>query len=326
MTISTHEALDLSLLRRRGAERLVSMTLRPPPGIARFVYQRSPSNRGKCGWSRLGTAKRIPDGHAARAEDILTGPVPVLRYLHLMHQTLDDISRFGSTAIAQGRDFRLMADLRVPVFPTKQLFDRSAIWPHHRSCPPARGCLESDSLFGSQLDRVQGMLDESPQVCLVLGAGNVSSIPDHRCADQDIPVQPGRPAENKPGERIHWSNLRRSLCSAHRCGPASHNLWRWRYWRSVDRIGRRRSCSHHWFRSYPRCHRLGLDTRRTDRGAKQASTPRLTKPITSELGNVSPWLVVPGKIHRSAIAIPGRKHRGVRFPTTLRSTASPRKC
>ena len=59
---------------------------------------------------------------------------------------------------------------------------------------------------------------------------------------------------------------------------------------------------------------------------KRRNDPLLKKPITSELGNVSPVLVVPGSVHRRRALEHGRERWPAWSPTTRRSTATRRRC
>ena len=68
-------------------------------------------------------SKRIHRGEAARAEDILNGPMPTLRYLRLLDQTLSDIACSGQPRLP-GQPGNLQDRLHIPVFPTRSLCDR----------------------------------------------------------------------------------------------------------------------------------------------------------------------------------------------------------
>lgn len=290
MTLTTTNTdLEIADL-RRGAERLVSMPLRERQRLLRACVSGVEQTWGQ--WvEEAWSAKRIPAGDAARAEDILTGPVATLRYLRLLDQTLEDIAHRGDPRLP-GDPFESRGRLRVPVFPTHQLFDRLLFGPIRANVRMPQGT-SSSVLFGDGLQRATGTLDEESVVTLVLGAGNVSSIPITDALTkifQDnqavlLKMNPVNeyvgPVVEKAFASLIEADLLRIVYGGGDVGAelvASSD---------IDRVHITGSDRTHdaivWG---------GSPDERERR--KSLGTPLLQKSITSELGNVSPWIIVPG--------------------------------
>lgn len=247
-------------------------------------------------------AKKIPEGHPARAEDLLTGPVPVLRYLHLLDQTYGDIERFGKPRLP-GAPSMVRGRLHVPVFPTHQLFDRLLFGPV-RGFVRMQPEVDPDSLFDlTMLPNATSPTTSSedgtgqnsvPQVCLVLGAGNVSSIPMTDALTKIfqenqavlLKVNPVNDYVGPVCEQAFAKLVDAGLLRIVRGGSdvGAH----WVAHDDVDQIHMTGS---------DRTHDAIVWGGSTEAQAKRkrANDPRLKKRITSELGNVSPWIIVPGR-------------------------------
>ena len=290
MSTSAREFQEIVDL-RKGAARLVSMSLDERQELLRESI-RGVEQTWRVWVEKAWEAKKIPRGDHARAEDILTGPVAVLRYLHLLRGTLADIARHGQPSLP-GRVEESRGRLNVPVFPTTQLFDRLLFWPttgHVRMQPG----VTRESLFGDQLARVRGVSGDAPQVCLVLGAGNVSSIPITDALTKMFQHNQAVLLKMNP-----VNDYIGPLCEQAFAKLIEADLLRIVYGGAdvgADLIASNDvDCLH--ITGSDQTHDAivwGADPAEQAR-RKQAGTPLLTKSITSELGNVSPWIIVPGK-------------------------------
>jgi hypothetical protein len=126
-------------------------------------------------WAEVGCArKRSGDTAAGRAEELLAGPITTIRMLHLTIRTMLDVKQYGSPCLP-GKPRLVQGQWRIPVFPTKQLFDRLAFIGLHGQTWMQTG-VERQSLFGDRPDRLLRKVAICPGVEVILGAGNVSAI------------------------------------------------------------------------------------------------------------------------------------------------------
>lgn len=235
-------------------------------------------------------AKRIPASSSARAEEVAAGPVAVLRYLRLLVQTFDDIRR-GGQPVLPGPVRIVGNQLRVPVTPTHALFDRLVFRPLRAETWLAPG-VDRGHVFGRQLAQLLGKWAGPPTVTLVLGAGNVSSIPitdaltkifQDSCAVllKMNPVNSylGPFIEQACAPLLEAGLLRIVYGGGDVGGHLVHSP-------GVDEIHITGSAETH--------DRIVWGSDSAERRRKIASEPLLDKRVTSELGNVTPWIVVPG--------------------------------
>ncbi len=236
-------------------------------------------------------AKGLPEGSPLAGEDWFAGPYIQVRTLRLLIETLERIDRYGEVRVPEQlvRE-RANGQLAVRVFPGDVLDSllyrgfTADVW------------MEPGVTRGNLPQNV-GMMhrrsDVTPGVALVLGAGNVASIPTLDAiyklyAEGRVTLLKLNPVnqylgpfiEDAFGELIAAGFLRLAYGGAE--------------------VG-----------SYL-CHHDGIDevhvtgSERThdmivfgggDEGAarKRDNRPLLDKPITSELGNVSPIVIVPGR-------------------------------
>jgi aldehyde dehydrogenase (NAD(P)+) len=119
-------------------------------------------------------AKGLAAGSPSSSEEILAGPLPVIRNARLLAQSLDDIAAEGKPRlprqVRESRDGRALA----PVFPgsnlDKALFTGFSCDVRMLPGVSPAGVREKQASF-------YGRRDPEGRVSLVLGAGNVSSIP-----------------------------------------------------------------------------------------------------------------------------------------------------
>lgn len=288
---ASHAAIDQALAELQlGAQRLAASSLEERINWAQSCI--AAINATAHEWVEAACqAKRIPAGSAARAEEILVGPVSVARYLRLIIATLDEL-RTQPQPRLPGAPRVVHGQIRVPTFPTRALYDAILF----RGLT-AETWLEPDAaldnLCGDASARLARRTPPTPHVALVLGAGNVSAIPvtdaltmilqnDAAVLLKMNPVNDylGPIFERALRPLIAAGCLRLVYGGAEVGGYAIHHD-------AVDSVHITGSTASHdaivW----------GADpAERRERQA--ANNPLVTKPVTSELGNVTPWAIVPG--------------------------------
>lgn len=249
-------------------------------------------------WSeRAAIAKGLPATSSIRAEDLLSGPAVVARQLQFTIQTLTDIQRQGCPRLT-GRPRRLSDNqLSVPVFPTKGFYDSLTFMGIRASVRLQRG-LGPEEIHGT-LTRLAAD-EELTGVTGILGAGNVSSIPatdslnkimfERRCVL--LKMNPVNEYLAPIFERALAPLIKAGLLRILTGGPGvgsemiHHEL--------VDDVHITGSAATHdiivWGGD-------GAERRRR----KQNNDPALKKSVTSELGNVTPWIIVPGDYKESQL-------------------------
>ena len=235
-------------------------------------------------------AKQIPLHTSLASEEILAGPTSLLRYLRLLSRSLREIEANGAPTLpgeprknAQGRTC-------IPVLPIASLYDNviflglgAEVW----LSPDAH----DQSLFA---DQFVSNNNRSPSICGVLGAGNVSAIPATDTLykifnDGEAVLLKLNPVNdylespfNDAFRPLIDANLLRIVRGGHEAGEAIVKHPR------IDTLHITGSHLTHdaivW----------GSDADERVR-RQQSGKPLVTKPITSELGNVTPWIVVPGR-------------------------------
>jgi len=237
-------------------------------------------------------AKGIAPDSPCRAEEILSGPVPTLRYLRLVIRSLRDIQRQGRPGLPgrarRGPDGRL----RVPVFPARGLFDHLAFLRFRATAWMGEGITE-DNLADHQALHYRQAGRDPARIVLVLGAGNVSSIPATDAFSKlfqegalvllkmsPVNAYLGPVFQQALAPLVEAGFLRIIYGGAEAGALAAHHA-------SVDAVHLTGSVESH--------DGLVWGPRGEERvRRKHAGQPLLAKPVTCELGNVSPWIVVPG--------------------------------
>ncbi|MDG2130699.1 MAG: aldehyde dehydrogenase family protein [Fuerstiella sp.] len=246
---------------------------------------------------RAAIAKGLPATSSIRAEDLLSGPAVVARQLQLTIQTLTDIQRQGCPRLT-GSPRRLSGNqLSVPVFPTNGLYDSLTFMGIRGSVRLQRGG-DPEEIHGT-LARLAAD-EELTGVTGILGAGNVSSIPatdslnkimfERRCVLLKMnPVNEYlAPIFARALAPLIKAGLLRILTGGPDVGSEMihHEL--------VDDVHITGCAATHdtivW----------GSDAAERRR-RKQDNDPALKKSVTSELGNVTPWIIVPGDYKESQL-------------------------
>lgn len=237
--------------------------------------------------------KHIPTDSPCRAEEILAGPVIALRYLRLLLRNLKALDNGGPNPLpgrlSQAADGRW----QVPVMPiTRDLFDPVCFVNFRAAVRLKSGLCEEAAIAATQ--PIENRL---PTTSLILGAGNVTGILAADVLgkifqDQHVALLKLHPLTDplRPIFEHAFSPLIEAGCLRIVSGDAvvgaraiQHDL--------VDAVHITGSVAAHEAIVWG-----------TDSAARQRSgEPLLDKPVTSELGNVSPWIVVPG--HYSAMQL-----------------------
>ena len=247
-------------------------------------------------WIQAGAlGKGCPGRSDVLAEELLTGPLIAVRLLKLLEKSFTDLQVYGAPQLPEKSSGpyqrRLQGKPLLRIFPTKTLWDRVIFED-----------IKADAVLVSRTDPRKRHLalfrtlqdSKVSKISLVLGAGNVSSVPFsdaiHKslvCGHQVILKMNPVNAYLKPvfekafaplfqegllvaveGDALVGQALvdHPAIDDVHLTGSI-HTHDRIVWGSSPDEIAER----------------------------KKQQTPKLTKPVTSELGNVSPWIVVPGK-------------------------------
>ncbi|MCC7336678.1 MAG: aldehyde dehydrogenase family protein [Pirellulaceae bacterium] len=235
-------------------------------------------------------AKRIAVDSPVAAEEILAGPVCVLRYLRLLSRTLKDIERRGAPKLPGSPSQNTQGRTHVPVLPVAWLYD-SLIFMG----------LQAEVWLEPQADRqlrfeLSNNTSDAPRANIagVLGAGNVSAI---GATDMLAKIfQEGEvvllklnpvneylePVFNLAFEPLIAADMLRIVRGDGSVGQAivEHP--------QIDSLHLTGSHVTHEIIVW------GADP--TERARRQLQQqPLVTKPVTSELGNVTPWIIVPGR-------------------------------
>jgi acyl-CoA reductase-like NAD-dependent aldehyde dehydrogenase len=235
------------------------------------------------------SAKGIPPGTPAEAEEWATGPWAVIRHLRLVAESLDSIRRTGNTPV--GRISRTADDrLAVRVFPASGM-DGVLFAGITVDVRMQAGMTEAD-IHASRAPFYRGRRHEGRTV-LVLSAGNLSCIPamdvvtklfneSRTCLLKMNPVNAyvGPFIEQAFAEAIGRGFLAVVYGGVEEGGYLVEHP-------GIDEI--------HLTGSGPTYDAIVWGPPGPERDARKArGTPVLSKPLTAELGNVTPVLVVPG--------------------------------
>ncbi len=228
---------------------------------------------------------------AVQAEDLLSGPGVIARQLQLTMQTLRSIERSGQPHKFHGLKRLPNGQLSVPVFPTTGFFDSLTFFGLSAFVRMQPGVDESN-LHGDLLTTArEGQLDG---ISAVMGAGNVSSIPaldslNRIMFDGRRVVLKMNPVNEylAPYIRRAFACLIDANLLAVVTGGAEIGQQLVAHDQITDVHVTGSSATHDSIVWGPG------GAEREER--KRKSDPVLKKPVTSELGNVTPWIIVPGQ-------------------------------
>jgi acyl-CoA reductase-like NAD-dependent aldehyde dehydrogenase len=237
-------------------------------------------------------AKGIAADSPLAGEEIASGPLAAVRYLRLLIATLQSLAGEGGVRLPAAPTEGPSGQLQIPVLPCTGMFDatlfrgfKAHVWMQRR--------VMRENLRDHTARYYRSPSPRQAGVSLVLGAGNVSSIAPtdalYRLFHEGrVVLMKMNPVNEYLGEifarafrpLVRGGFLRIVYGGAEVGGFAAQHEW-------VDDIHITGSAQTHetivW----------GADAAERER-RKAANDPLLKKPITSELGNVTPWIIVPG--------------------------------
>lgn len=237
------------------------------------------------------TAKGLGADSPYRAEEVAAGPLATARYLRLLIQSLTDIERQGRPELPGGVETGPDGQLKVQVMPAKGLFD-SLTFMGFKSHNWMQKGVTRENLREQLAKSYQGSPPE-PGIALILGAGNVSSIPPTDAFaklfdDGKVVLLKMNPVNEYLGpifakcfaSLVDAGYLRIIYGGADVGSHAVNHA-------DVDEVHITGSVYSHDMIVW------GPPGEERER-RKAEHDPVLKKKITSELGNVTPWICVPG--------------------------------
>jgi len=242
-------------------------------------------------WVDLGChAKGIPSGSTARAEEVAGGPLAAMRQLQLFLHTMRDIEATGQPRVEHAVRTRADGRVGIRVTPCRGFFD-----PYVFMGFKATAWLDSRVEPHNVRDWLAPAWrsPESTGTSLVLGAGNVGGIPaadvlSKLCVDNRTVLLKMNPVNEYLGpvfERAFAPLVENDLLRIAYGGAAV----------GARAIADERITDIHVTGSTETHDSIVWGPPGPERTRRQQSgTPLLQKPITSELGNVTPWIIVPG--------------------------------
>lgn len=237
--------------------------------------------------------KRIPAGHPGEADEWLGGPYAILRNIYLLEQTLQSLRTSGKPKLPGQVSVNRHGNLVAPVFPT-DIYDRlffmgttAEVWMQSGVTP--------ENLAENMAHAYRQPVE--PGVSLVLGGGNVSSIGPMDALyklfiEKKTVIIKMHPVNGYTGPLLEQAckGLIDAGVLAVVYGDAEEGAF----------LCHHQEVSDIHITGSDRTHDVivfGQDVE----ARKRARDPLLQKPITSELGNVSPVIIVPGQWSASDI-------------------------
>ncbi len=288
MAILELDALVIDL--KQGANRLSAMAL----GEMKQLIDSCAANvcKASAQWVAAGCkAKRIAEEEAQSGEEILVGPCALMRYLKLLSRVVNDFEHSGHPLLPGPPRKNSLAQTCVPILPVRHLFDRFVF----------KG-LKAEVWFRPNTDPQTLFLDsngftedvEEGRISAVLGAGNSSAIPATDTLHKIFVERESVLLKLSPVNEYLYSvfkDIFRPLIDADLL----------RIVRGGSEVGKA-------LVEHPEINSLHITGSKVTHDAilwgtdpqvseelRKTGNPRIAKRITSELGNVSPWIIVPGE-------------------------------
>lgn len=235
-------------------------------------------------------AKGIPSGDRTRAEEVLTGPVSTMRQLQMFLRSMRQIRDHGTPKLPSVTT-RDDGRLGVRVTPCLGILD-PVVFFKFKATTWLDESITRDNLTESLAGAYNNLQDTGTS--LVLGAGNVSGIPaadvlSKLCVENRAVLLKMNPVNEylRPIFERAFAPLIENDLLRIVCGDADI---------ARSAIADSRIDDVHITGSGATHDAIVWGTDPLDVAARKFSNdPVLKKPITSELGNVTPWIVVPGQ-------------------------------
>ncbi|MBW3665794.1 MAG: aldehyde dehydrogenase family protein [Actinobacteria bacterium] len=233
-----------------------------------------------------GPPKGFEPGSADVGEDLATGPLMLVRHLRKLEETLEDLDAHGEVRLPAAPTTRADGQVVVPVFPAGVL-DR-ALTPGHRAWVWMQPHVTPETVRAGRLYTEGG----EPGVCFVLGAGNIPSIGPSDCLTKlfnegQVCVLKMNPVNAHMGpilERALVPLIREGVLRIVYGGVESGKHLS--HHPDVDSVHMTASDKTH--------DAVVFGTGEDGRARIEAGERLLKKPVSSELGNITPIIVVPG--------------------------------
>lgn len=243
-------------------------------------------------WAAMGAeAKGCGGRPEIVAEELLTGPAVILRFLQLAKSTLEQLDRDGRPRLPSAPFAGEGGVVEVPIVPTSGLYD-SLVFLGLSGVVRMQKGVPLDAIHGDALARAQS--SDYSKISAVLGAGNVSSVPATDSLNRMLfesrrvvlKMNPVNSYLHSVFEEAFAPFLREGLFQII-TGDATKGQYLIHHPCIADVHITGSIASHDRI--------VWGDDPRAQAKQKLRGAPLLAKPITSELGNVSPWLIVPGR-------------------------------
>jgi len=234
-------------------------------------------------------AKGIPAGSDAVAEEWIAGPYLVQRNIRLLREALEGIARHGAPRIPGPVWTRPDGGVAAGVFP-------ASVWDRLFYAGVTAEIWMEPGVTAEDATRTQAWAYRDPSrrcdVCLVLGAGNVSSIGPMDAlyklfVENRVVVYKAHPVNAYLGPLLAEAFRSLTEIGALRIvyGTAAEGAYLCEH-ALVDEI--------HLTGSDKTYESIVFGPGAEGERRKEERRPALTKPVTAELGNISPVIVVPG--------------------------------
>jgi len=236
-------------------------------------------------------AEHIPAANPSAGEEWVAGPYLVLRNIRLLQQALQQVREQGHPQIPGPVTIRDDGQVVAQVFP-EGIYDRIFYPPGMTAEVWMEPGVSADELSLTQATAYQAGADRTGAVALVLGAGNVSSIGPMDAlyklfVDNEVVIYKVHPVNDYLGPLMAegFAALVEAGYLRLVYGGAEEGSYLCRH-PQVDTI--------HVTGSDRTVEAIAFGPGAEGAQRKADRRPILTKPISSELGNVSPVIVVPG--------------------------------
>jgi hypothetical protein len=241
-----------------------------------------------------------PDSVGA-GEEWISGPALLIRNMRLLRDSLRDLAAAHKPRIRGAVRERDNGQLVAEVFPTSRL--DKALWAGYRGEIWMAPGVSAEDLPSTQALLYNEQADRNGALALVLGAGNIACLGPRDAlsklfVDNRVVVLKTNPVNAYL--RVHWERafaalIERDFLAVLDGGPRA----------GAQLAGDRRVEEIHLTGSDKTHDAIVFGTGEQGRTHKQRGEPQMHKPITSELGNVSPVIVVPGPWSAKEIAYQG---------------------